>query len=360
MCHTLTNGRTDQPRMKIYLYDIIFRKSFAQHTKKRTFAGKVFDKNEKQVTQIINQINNTAMKKLFSLFLAAGAMVALVSCDPQNSVEEGNANFEITVSNVKATTASVAVKPAADNFMYYFDMVSEKDLKEYASKEAYADSLITFMKEFVDAIIESGLGDDYGVSDAKDILSQGKDGYDFTDLDPETKYFAIAFKVNAETFKPEGKVAFKDFTTTAIQKSNNVITFAQDADNKALIHINATNNDTYYWGLIEKDTLQAYYGGNATEYMGDLIAYMDEIGYLSYFISNGSEEYITSEEITEPALYVFMAVGLEGTVMTTDVFTAEIDVTKDMCGTEEEEAGVPRRIAGVHATKSLSKRFALK
>lgn len=296
--------------------------------------------------------------------LMAGAMVALVSCDPSNNPVEGggddNASFEITVSDVKATTASVAIKPTANDFAYYFDLVSEEDLKEYASKEAYADTLITFMKEYVDEIIESGYGDYYGVSDASEILSKGEDGYDFTDLDPETKYFAIAFKVNTETFKPEGKVAFKDFTTTAIQKSNNVITFTQDATNKALIHINATNDDTYYWGLIEKDTLQAYYGGDATEYMGDLIAYLDQLDYLSYFLSNGSETYLTSNEITEPAMYVFMAVGLEGTTMTTDVFTQEIDVTQDMCGEEEEEASAPRRVAKFNATKSLSKRFVLK
>ena len=335
------------------------QKNLAQDAEKRTFAGNMYSKNRKQVTQIINQINNTTMKKLFSLMLMAGAMVALVSCDPSNNPEEGNASFEITVSDVKATTASVAIKPTANDFAYYFDVVSEEDLKEYASKEAYADTLITFMKEYVDAIIEAGLGDYYGVSDASEILSQGEDGYDFTDLDPETKYFAIAFKVNTKTFKPEGKVAFKDFTTTAIQKSSNVITFTQDATNKALIHVNATNNDPYIWAYISKSDLTEYYDGSALECMKDNIDYWNENYDLSTLISTGSETWLTTSEITEPALYVFMAVGLEGTTMTTDVFTQEIDVTQDMCGTEET-ASAPRRVARVRTTKSLSKRFVLK
>ena len=301
------------------------------------------------------------MKKLFNLFLTAGAMVALAACDPNpaENPNEGNdsANFEITVSNVKATTATVAVKPAADDFMYYFDMVAESDLKKYASKEAYADTLITYIKEVCDA----GWGESlFGGPEAKDMLSRVEEGYNFTGLDPETKYFAIAFKVNAETFKPEGKVAFKDFTTIAVQKSENVITFVQDADNKALIHINATNNDSYIYAWIEKDTLDTYFEGDAKECLELNIQYWDEDGLLSYYISNGSEEMVTTRYFTKPALYTFMAVGLDGTVMTTDVFTADIDVTKDMCGTEEGETGAPRRVAGLRATKSLSKRFSLK
>lgn len=304
------------------------------------------------------------MKKVFNLFLMAGAVVALASCNPGNNNPEngkGEVTFEVTVSNVKATTAQVDIKPSADTVAYYFDIVEAEDLKDFESKEAYADTLITFMKAYVDYIIESGWGDFYGVSSVNDILSRGADGYEFTDLDPETGYVALAFCVDTVNFEPVGKVAFKEFTTIAIQKSENVISFVQDADNKALIHINATNDDPYLWAYIEKDTLSAYYDGDAAEYMSDLVSVLDEFGYLDYLISEGSEDYLTSDEITEPAMYTFIAVGLKGTVINTDAFTADIDVTADMCGTEEEIADeAPRKAAALRPAKSISKRFALK
>ena len=304
------------------------------------------------------------MKKVFNLFLMAGAVVALASCNPGNNNPDngkGEVTFEVTVSNVKATTAQIDIKPSADTVAYCFNIVEAEDLKEFESKEAYADTLITYMKAYVDYIIEAGLGEYMGVSSANDILSIGADGYEFSDLDPETGYVALAFCVDTVNFKPVGKVAFKEFTTTAIKKSENVISFVQDADNKALIHINATNNDPYLWMLIEKDTLAYYYGGDAAECISDYVSYLDELGYLDYFISEGSEEYLTSDEITEPAMYTFIAVGLEGTVINTDAFTADIDVTADMCGTEEEIADeAPRKAAALRPAKSISKRFALK
>lgn len=50
MCHTLTNRRVDQSSAEIYLYDCILPKSFAQYTKKSTFAGKMQGKTRKQLT----------------------------------------------------------------------------------------------------------------------------------------------------------------------------------------------------------------------------------------------------------------------------------------------------------------------
>lgn len=292
--------------------------------------------------------------------LMAGAMVALVSCDPSNNPEEGNASFEITVSDVKETTAHMAVKPSSNDAFYFYSVVESDTIARYESKEAYASDLIGEMKEYVDILLEAGYGELLGITSAKDLLTQGAQEYDITDLDPETKYSAFAFEVDTATFAIKGKVAVKEFTTIAIEKSANVITFVQDSDNKALIHINATNNDPYIWAYISKSDLTEYYDGSAIECMKDNIDYWNENYDLSKLISTGSEQWLTTSEITEPGTYVFIAAGLAGTVLTTDVFTQEIDVTQDMCGEEEIAVDAPRRVAKFNATPSYTKRFALK
>lgn len=298
------------------------------------------------------------MKKFFNL-LMIGAMVALVSCDPKTNdptTPTDGATFAIAVSDITASSATVAVTPSDTAIYYYYDVIDEASLLEYESKEAYADSLVDYMPVYVEWY-NSYYGAYYGTISVEDFLIKGYDEYEFDDLDASTKYYVLAFQINATEWKRVGNVSFKEFTTPVLPKSDNIITFSH-TDGDSIINITTTNDDDYLWVYIQKDTLDAYYESVEDCFEDYLNYYIDYYGsWFSLLLSSGDEEINTKEYFDTPDKYVFMAANIyNSSVINSDVFSFEIDVTQDMCGEAEdddttEDAAAPRKLMQNHQPK---------
>lgn len=287
------------------------------------------------------------MKKIFNL-LMAGALVALVACNPtdkngvDDATEGGNAEFKISVTGITESSATVAVVPSNDSIYYYFLAIPADTLNKYDSKEAYAD---LYLADFIDYI--AYYNDSYGTSyTLLSQLSQGVDKYEFEEeLNPSTIYYAIAFQVDPDNEKVVGSVAYKEFTTLELEKSANVISFELDGD--TVVNIKTTNDDEYLWTYIQKDTLAKYYDGDAKACLEDYVAYIEDYygDYVTYFwsyiVSSGDETYSIKDNFVkgESGTYVFIAAAMYNTTINSEVFTQEIVITEDMCGEEEAEDG---------------------
>ncbi len=287
------------------------------------------------------------MKKLFNL-LMMGALVALVACDPINPTpdpEPKATSFEITVSDITATTATVSVTPSNDTVYYYTGMVEADDLLEYASIEAYADSLLDYLPTYVEWY-NGYYGPYYGEITIEDMFMKGLDEYTYEELDPSTKYCVFAFQVDLTELKRVADVTSKEFTTLELKKSENIISFNHN-EGDTIINITTTNSDDYFWTYIEKDTLAYYYGGDAAECFAETVEYWADYygSWFSLLLSSGDEEINTKEFIEKPDTYVFIAANLYDTTINSDVFTAEINVTEDMCGVAEDEEEVTKAVS---------------
>lgn len=287
------------------------------------------------------------MKKLFNLLLM-GTMVALVACDPINpnpTPTPTATTFEITVSDITATTANVSVKPSNDTVYYLTDLLEEDELQEYASIEAYADSLLDYLPAYVEWY-NANYGPYYGEIAIEDMFVKGLDEYDYEELEPSTKHYVFAFQVDLNEMKRVGDVTTKEFTTLELKKSENIITFNHN-EGDTIINITTTNSDDYFWTYIEKDTLAHYYDGDAAECFAETVEYWADYygSWFSLLLSSGDEEINTKEFMEEPGIYVFMAANLYDTTINSDVFTVEINVTKDMCGVAEDEEEVTKAVS---------------
>lgn len=93
--------------------------------------------------------------------------------------------FQVSVSNITATGATVSVIPST-NETYYFDVLEKEIYDAYTDKKELAAEYIAEVKDYYES---------YGYSLA-DALSSGNDSYSFDDfLDPNTAYYALAFGV---------------------------------------------------------------------------------------------------------------------------------------------------------------------
>ena len=102
-----------------------------------------------------------------------------------NEATTSENTFQISVSDIISTGATVSVTPSTTD-TYYFDVI-EKDIYDaYTDKKAFAAEYIAEVKDFYES---------YGFNFA-DALSSGNDTFSFNGLlDPNTAYYAFAFGV---------------------------------------------------------------------------------------------------------------------------------------------------------------------
>ncbi len=102
-----------------------------------------------------------------------------------NEVTTSENTFQVEVSNISATGATVSVTPSNYD-TYYFDVLEKEVYDMYTDKKELAAEYIAEIKDYYES---------YGYSLA-DALSSGKDTYSFDGfLDPNTAYYALAFGV---------------------------------------------------------------------------------------------------------------------------------------------------------------------
>ena len=262
------------------------------------------------------------MRKLAQLMFMALAMCFVACGEFGGHTDNGNGNgnggsndtpltFKIDVSSITSSTAKVTITPSNEN-TYYFDIIDKETIDTY-----YEGNFENWAKDMVDYILND-LGETFA-----NYVSSGKDVYLFEDLDPSTDYFAYAFGVlNDGTITTS--VAYKSFKTLEGSGSGNGgstggelkdITFTFDVANitssTADVTVTASTNDTFYFDVVDKASLDTYYGGDASLYAQDLVDYVvNDLGEtFTDYVSMGTDSY-TFEDLEASTQYYVFAFGV--------------------------------------------------
>ena len=279
------------------------------------------------------------MKKILSILAVAAMALSFASCNPN---EPESKDFTITVDNISATSAYVKVEPKDTTQLYFWGVFEAAELMQKDGKEYPQDSLIAWINEELEYMVElyeACYGKKFEI---KDFLYTGVSNYDFADLlTPETDYVVCALKFN-EAGQAFGDVAKKRFSTSKMEYKQESLTLSG--------YYEAFIEEGYYdleaWDATEKYDL--YISPDVTKLDEDLT--MDNFSdpdYL-YFALNGTEYSV---------LAINFKASLSGEILTlTGTFAASngVEYATTITATEYVEAdGAPaRKVHGKKGTKT--------
>ena len=151
------------------------------------------------------------MKKLFLLLALVGLTFA--SCDPSGNEPGGNegggnavlgaAEFEMSVSNIGETSATLKIAPKQEGRSFYWNIKPESDLKEFATTAAYMEDWYAKMKELVES----------GYYQWSDFLDNTAVELEYTKFNPSTKYVLWAFGIDANGNLTSADLSYVKFET---------------------------------------------------------------------------------------------------------------------------------------------------
>ncbi len=234
--------------------------------------------------------------KFFAAIIAAFTLFSVVGCTDGPGVSlNDDVTFDITVSEIGSTSATVSVDPSDDTVIYYFDKVTKASYKTY-------DSDLEFMKARIAAL--RVYCEEMGVSLVQS-LSVGEAMHTYSgELAPSTDYYIFAFAVDAK-LNPISDLSLKAFKTDEGKTSNN--TFSVNVVD-GVITITPSNNDQYFWDI----TPSYYYEGKTDDFiMTDLVDYYKDQGGLSSYLVSGVDTFDMSEYLTPGETYTVYVFGYE-------------------------------------------------
>ena len=151
------------------------------------------------------------MKKLFLLLALVG--LAFASCEPSGNEPGGNegggnqvlgaAEFEMSVSNIGETTATLSVAPKQEGRTFYWNITTEAALNEFATSALYMEDYYAYLKENVDA----------GYAAWEEILDNAAVEYTTSKLNPNTKYILWAFGIDTNGNLTSADLSYVKFET---------------------------------------------------------------------------------------------------------------------------------------------------
>ncbi len=268
------------------------------------------------------------MKKIFNILLAMLAIVG-VACTPDNgeSAENNNNNnnngggevptttFTIDVTDITIAGATINVTPSSD-ITYFFDVDKKEVVDSYATSLEYAAENIKNLKLLI------GL---FGIP-LSEFLSTGTASTTIDSLEPDTEYYAYAFGLTAEG-EITTEVCLKEFKTLPDTSGPSDNTFVLEVSNitisGAAVSITPSNDDTYYFDVIEKAKYDQIEGDVTAKLTEDLKKFCEEEGYnFANMVTSGKKTYSFEELLTPGTEYYAFAFGLsKGGIVTTDITT---------------------------------------
>ena len=254
------------------------------------------------------------MKKIFN-FLLAMLAVCGIACTPNSGDGTGENNdptpaltFTIQLSNITSTSVKMAVTPSNDTDTYFFDVVEKRVMGHYATPEAFVADYISQLKAIYEQY-EMTLGD---------ALSQGPDSWEYQEgnLDPDTDYYAFAFGVTAEGVitSEVAMESFKTLEATPAGPSDNVLSLSVSrvTATGALVSVTPSNNDTYYFDVIEKSAIDEFGApiDFALDYIVKLKNTCEANGYtLADILSSGADSFSYDGYLSPNTEYYAYAFG---------------------------------------------------
>ncbi len=280
------------------------------------------------------------MKKLLNLLLVALA-VCCVACNAiwgddavnrpggdNGGTSTPTTTFAINVTNITSSGATVSVTPS-NNETYFFDIIEKSTYEQYSSAALFANDIVAQLKS-VCAEENSSLSD---------YLSLGVDIYEYKLLS-DVEYYAYAFGLtsNGEVTTDVTLKSFKTLDAAPAGPSENELSLSVSrvTATGALVSVTPSNNDTYYFDVIEKSVLDEYEAplDFALEYIVWVKNDYESYGYtLADALSSGPDSYSFDGLLTPNTEYYAFAFGA-----TTDC-TVNTAVTLVPFKTSEMEKG---------------------
>ena len=197
-------------------------------------------------------------KNFFAVLVSMFALL-MTACETPNDNGGGDENvtFEISVSDITSSGATVSVVPSDKSVMYYFDKVPQETYKAYKNDAEFMKAMVEALRAYVEV---SG-------SSLFSSISVGEDSHTYSgELAPATDYYIFAFAIDSK-LNPNSKLALKEFTTDNAKVSDNTFEIYV---NGGFVAGSPSNNDPYFWTVEPSDI---YAGQNDDFIMTDLIEY---------------------------------------------------------------------------------------
>ena len=282
------------------------------------------------------------MKKFFLIMAAALVTFSFASCDKkgQNEPEtpaqdttqvEEKVSFEIVVSDLTYTGATVTITPSKDDVTYFWDAVAAEDVEYYGGADKYLAAYVAYYVE------QGATYDDF--VDGGMIVS-GEDYYDFG-LDAETDYIVLVCQIDKD-LNFVGEVTTKAFSTPARKEGEPFDEYEATEDltyTFAEYTVSTAYLDTY--GTIdisaEDETHVVYLEFNAADDATDLVA-----GEYPINASGDANTFTASEGLMEFWGYTFItgcyAATLDGEYIDTPWYLVSGTVKVNADGSIEIDA----------------------
>lgn len=251
--------------------------------------------------------------KLSAFGLLAAAALALAACNksepepkPMPEPEPDVTLFEIDVTDITGGSATVTVTPHDRTGYYYFDVVSDLELRRYGSAEKALNAVLNDVAGLVEK----------GKYTWNDILSKGKDQFTFhSTFEPETDYTVISAYVNlgsTVTLDPTAKPATQKFSTTEVGTSRNTFYISESSGNITVIP--SLDDEYYLWSFGETEW---YDGLSDEEVISEELSRLHDAGIdLSSLLACGQDSYDYGPSCKEGVSYTVLAFGYDGGVTT--------------------------------------------
>lgn len=228
--------------------------------------------------------------------------------------------FAITVNDVTKTYASITFTPKDNTMKYYYSVVSESERQQMIERYgSLREGELEFIKYNASSsgfdlskLLGSVLVQGPTTKDTRDILQ--------TNLTPGTKYYAFCFGLNTDgTFTTE--TYEQEFTTEAVQPSDNVITceVVKTYSDGCDVKVTTTNNDPYIVTTQKADVWEkclAQFNGDKKAAARDLLR-ASYGGYADSYTKTGNQEFKV-ETSSSGSDCVLIVCGFDADV-TTDV-----------------------------------------
>lgn len=266
------------------------------------------------------------MKKdhLLLQFVAGCCLLAFAACndkEPEGGDTPPQTEFTITATEISPRGAKVSVSPKDPTGTYYFDVISEKSLRENYGGDFEA-CFKSALQQYIDRYAATLTPEEVLTA----ISSTGDDSYTYQWLGDGTKYYILAAGITTSEPGTTTKVEYLDFETLPLIA--NEFTFSDITPTDLSVKATVSSADPklrYVTYLIEKEAFDAA-GMSLEAYVDktnqELIAYATGLGVtLKDAIDAMSESGVSefSQDKLAPAVdFLLIAAGInsEGYVIT--------------------------------------------
>ena len=238
------------------------------------------------------------------------------------ALEESDATFEVSVSDISYNKATVNVVPSSTTATYFVNIMSEERLADFGEgDEAYINHLVALRDYYLgmNATTEQMIAN---------LCFAGEKSLTVDDLKAGTKHYAYAIGVDGD-FLPNTKAFVIEFETTTAESS--ALSFEVDFTNFYYDHVDgivtpSNNDETYICSIQTAESLTWY--DSEEEFMQTLLDDLEWwYGGVETALRTGATDLSTFGGLYPETEYIVVCFGYDETP-TTELFTFPFTTTE--------------------------------